>query len=202
MVWVRALVLALMLAAGSTAAAEPGRPKLDDKSFRQSLVLVVKNEAQLKAQCGACLPIVHTLVGDVVVVVGQDFADRTGLVRIGAGRQYGLSDGELYSIAYENLQRRAAKVNLLTFGDVKAIAFDETYNASLLLLPAVWDKLGEPKGDDMVVAVPGRDIVAFGSSRDRDTVAALRQIAAMPDNGFPITRKLLRRSGADWVIYE
>lgn len=84
-------------------------------------------------------------------------------------------------------------------GPVRTLSFEADYNAALLLLPEVWSAIPNIP-DDLVVAVPARDVVAFGDGADPEVLAALRRIARMPSDGYPVTTLLLQRVRGRWMV--
>jgi hypothetical protein len=177
--------------------------------FKPSLLLALKSSsyvaefaAKARAQGKPDAKLLHkTLAGDVIVVPVEDRPTISRFLAVGDGRRFGLSDKDVFDAALQNLIKRAAKVELRELGPVRVLSFEADYNASLLLVRDVWSSVPDLPAD-LVVAVPARDIVAFGDGGDPDAMAGLRRIAAMPADGFPITKRLLRRVDGRWSVAE
>ncbi len=176
------------------------RPELEREQFRRALIPVLKNKA-LIAECRAkqCGPgkggdLLHRrFAGDIVVVAALDLPEITRFVRVGEGGAFGMKDEDVFKLAFDNLSRRAGKLQLLAFGPVRFLDFEDDYNASLLLVPAMWKSVpGLPR--KVAVAVPSRDVVAFADADDRKALEALRGVAKMDDKGFPVSRLLFLRT--------
>lgn len=184
--------------------------------FIASLMPVIKNVAYVEAfaktirQASASAEsrlLYRPIAGDVVLALGADEPTRVRLLPVDSGRPYGLSDDELFALAKRNLAKRVSRLRLQEIGPIKLIDFDRDYNASLLVIDDVWQALAvgaltAGKEDDIVVAVPARDALAIGSASDAAGLDELRRIAALPNQAYPITGKLLRRRGKGWVVFE
>lgn len=179
----------------------------DPSRFKPSLLLALKNRSYLSRFSDTARaqgqpeakPLYKPLAADVIVVPVEDRESMSRFVAAGEGRQFGLSDKEVFDAAFANLKRRVGKLQIHDYGPVRALAFDANYNASLLLVPEVWSSVPELP-DNLVVAVPARDILAFGDGAVPQTLAGLRKIAAMPSDGFPVTTHLLKRTGGRWSV--
>ena len=184
-----------------------GAPHPGAASFKSSLLVTVKNRGfvaavaeKARAQPKPTPGIVHAeLAGDVVVVVVEDRKDTSRFVISGEGKRFGLSDQDMMKAGRENLQRRVSRLEMVEHGPIRSLSFDADYNAALILLPEVWSAIGDLP-TDLVVAVPARDIVAFGDGTDPQAVAALRRIAQTPSDGYPVTRLLLQRVRGRWMV--
>ncbi|MGH6814084.1 MAG: hypothetical protein ACREC6_00105, partial [Hyphomicrobiaceae bacterium] len=103
--------------------------------------------------------------------------------------------------AIANLARQLSSLKVLADGPLRMVDFDDNYNASLLVLDAVWASIAPDWEDDLVVAVPARDSLVYTSVKDAAAVEALRKFAAQSDLPYPITSKLLRRKDKGWVVF-
>lgn len=175
------------------------RPKseAEQERFRKALLPVLKNKAYIaeskarcSKQCGLDAELLYLpLAGDIIVAAALDLPKITRFVVVGEGGAYGMSDEDIFRTAFANLNRRIGKLELHEFGPVRALGFESDYNASLLLAPKAWEKVPNlPRR--LAVAVPARDIVAFADADDPQALEALRGVAKMPDNGFPVSRQL------------
>jgi hypothetical protein len=183
------------------AGGDPGRPSQAEVArFRDALLPVLKNRAYV-AEFAALArkqgvpdgKLLHIpLAGDVIVVPALDLPRITRFVSVGEGRKYGMDDAEVFKAALANLERRAKSFEVHQIGPVRTFNFDPTdYNVSLLLLPNPWKDIPDlPK--NVVIAMPARDVLAFVDGDDPKAMTALRQIAAMKDGGFPVSRSLFR----------
>lgn len=186
--------------------AECGPPHRDAASFKNSLLLTVKNHSfvaavaeKARAQSKSAPGLVHANLGaDISVVVVEDRKDISRYVMSGEGKRFGLSDQDMMNIGRENLKRRISRLQIVDHGSVRSLAFEADYNAALLLVPELWTAIPNLPAD-LVVAVPARDIFVVGDGADPEAVAALRRIARMPSDGYPVTKLLLQRVRGRWM---
>lgn len=174
----------------------------EQERFRKALLPVLKNKAFVAEFAASCRKscgqnpqlLFMPLAGDIVVAAALDLPKITRFVTVGEGGQYGMSREDIFRTAFANLNRRIGKLELHEFGGpVRALGFESDYNASLLLAPRAWESIPNlPR--KIAIAVPARDIVAFADADDPQALAALRGVAKMPDNGFPVSRQLFLRT--------
>lgn len=184
-----------------------GEAHRDAAAFKSSLLLTVKNSRFLAAvgekavaqSKSAPRPVYAELAGDIVVMIVEDRKDISRFIMSGEGMRFGLSNQDMMDAGRENLKRRVSRLQIKEHGPVRSLSFDSDYNAALLLLPEVWASIPNLPAD-LVVAVPARDIVAFGDGADPEAVASLRRIARMPSDGYPVTTLLLQRIRGRWMV--
>lgn len=182
-------------------------PHRDAASFKSSLLVTVKNRGFLVAvgekavarSKSAPGPVYANLAGDVVIMIVEDSKNTSRFIMSGEGQRFGLSSQDMLNAGLENLKRRVTRLQIEEHGPVRALSFDADYNAALILLPEVWSAIPNLPAD-LVVAVPARDIVAFGDGADPEAVAALRRIARTPSDGYPVTALLLQRVRGRWMV--
>jgi hypothetical protein len=175
-------------------------PKSDAERARfiAALIPVMKNQsyveqfaAMARKKGDRTARLLHVpLEGDIIVAAGLDLPKITRFVSVGEGGAYGMSDKDVLRAALDNWVRRVKRFELRELGKLRAFHFDTgDYNASILLLENPWKDIPElpPK---VVIAVPSRDILAFGDAGDAEAVAALRALTKAPDGGFPVSKRL------------
>src|SRR5579864_9124433 len=85
----------------------------------------------------------------------------------------------LYTLAKEHLQ-----IQPYAKAPVFAVFMEGNFEASILLLDKVWDmSLAEYVGEEFVVALPARDVLAFGDSSSPEAIAELRAIIGRLETG-------------------
>lgn len=184
-----------------------GPPHRDAASFKNSLLLTVKNRSfvaaaaeKARAQSPPAPGLVHAdLAGDISVVVVDDRKDLSRFVMSGEGKRFGLSNQDTMNIGRENLKRRISRLPIVDHGPVRSLVFEADYNAALLLVPELWAAIPNLPAD-LVVAVPARDIFVVGGGADPVAMAALRSIARMSGDGYPVTTLLLQRVRGRWIV--
>lgn len=195
------------MVAGLREQIESSDRKPTPEQFAASLRLVVRNvsykdEFNRVASSGKVPQKIFArpLAGDVVALVVEDTPRAVRMMAEGGGAEHDMSDGSMFERATKNMLdilARAPEVKIEDMGSIKAVAFDETYNASLVALPPVLKSLSKKFGEDIVIAIPTRDIFIFCKAADAKAVAAMRQIAEAPKQPYAVTSKLFRwRAGS------
>lgn len=192
------------------AGGDPAKPSQAEVArFRDALLPVLKNRAYI-AEFAALArkqgvpdgKLLHLpLAGDVIVVPVEDRPRISRFLSVGEGERFGLSDKDIFAAALKNLKRRVKNLEITDFGGVQALSFDTDYNVSMLLMPEVWRSVPNLPSN-LVVALPARDVLAFGDGSDPRAVEALRAVAKMPDGGYPVTKLLLKRAADGWQVLE
>lgn len=183
------------------AGGDPSKPSAAEVArFRDALLPVLKNRSYIADFAALArkqgIPdgklLYLPLAGDVIVVPALDLPRITRFVSVGEGRRYGMDDAEVLAAALANLELRAKRFEVHVIGPIRTFNFNPPdYNVSLLLLPNPWKYIPDlPK--NVVIALPARDVLAFADGDDPKAMTALRNIAAMKDGGFPVSRLLYR----------
>ena len=117
-----------------------------------------------------------------------------------------LSEADLYAIGIKNLHRVAdERLRVQPYGTIFALLMGGTFEASMILLEDLWDhSLAEYVGDDVMVAIPARDVLAFG---DASSPAVIKDLRAVIDRLVAAgTAELAtvpyRRRGGEWFAYD
>ena len=76
-----------------------------------------------------------------------------------------------------------------------------TCQASLILLPGVWDWLHDRLGPELIVGVPNRDTVLVADARNAGAVERLRQDTrrSFITRAYPVSGQMFRRKDGDMV---
>ena len=175
-----------------------------DAPARDQLVPVLKGKHWVAGLPQHDLAI-ESLVGDLCVVYAFDqphsfaFASRDELAKLGIA-----SAADARELALDNLRDRLPE-ELETRGDGQSFMFTigGNFEASLLLLPELWDQM-EVDGD-IVACVLARDICLFTGTEtpggvDSLVAARARILESMPPHDLISTALLVRRGGA-WELF-
>jgi uncharacterized protein YtpQ (UPF0354 family) len=126
--------------------------------------------------------------------------DQGGHFRYVQGRHLAdanLTKAALHQSAINNLatllRDNGAKVQ--PYGEVFAVFFGGNFEASLILIDALWDEhLADLAPNGHIIAIPNRDILAFCDAKSAAGLEELRQIVQRAKGGdHPITSTLYRR---------
>jgi len=153
-------------------------------------------------------PVVRATAGLFGVFYAVDEGEHLAYLNMRDLRAAGLTLDQLHASAVKNL---AALVNaqpglqLLPQGSFNGLTMGGHFEASLVLLDALWDdtlKAHAPNG--AVVTVAARDICAFADARSADGIAELRRIAERVTKGgdHPLSPKLLVRRAGAWALFD
>lgn len=119
-------------------------------------------------------------------------------------RETGTREDELHRQAVANLGELAdGKVTVRQSGSVWALLFDGNFEASLMLLDDLWTHGVREYVRDPVVAVPARDVLAFG---DVESVTGLSELRAVVKRVWPtadhlLSEHLYRRIEGRWRVH-
>jgi uncharacterized protein YtpQ (UPF0354 family) len=174
-----------------------------DRPTRDQLVPVVKGKhwlAGLPPNDLATAP----FVGDLVVVYAFDQPHSFAFASVD---ELGMSLEDARSVALDNLRERIPH-DLSTQGDGKSFMFTigGNFEATLVLLPELWDQIGSQLPGDVVVCVLARDICLVTSTGTAGGVASLIEARNRILDGMPaqevISPALLVRRGGAWGVFE
>ena len=106
-------------------------------------------------------------------------------------------------IALRNILRLSGPVNFREGEDVVLVTSGGNYEASLILVNGVWQKLTERLGSNLVFAVPNRDIFVVARASSAKAVELLKANArrSFSNGSYPVSRKIYRwRNGRISVL--
>jgi uncharacterized protein YtpQ (UPF0354 family) len=152
------------------------------------------NRQRLKKQAAELDFVFEDFNDELVVVYVQDSKHRMRYLM--ANEDLGIERGELRQLAVDNLARLLPNIEIRTNDRLSLISAGGNYEASLLLLDSFWHDgtiNGEVKvNGDIVVAIPAKDILLVGGSKDRKSLSAMRDLAAKfaAEGSHPISDKL------------
>lgn len=151
-------------------------------------------------------PVLRPFVAPLVVsyVVDAGDSDRVFLQRDLLAS--GLDVSRLHEQALENLTRhvRAEGIRLRSYGSMMAVQFDGDMEATLMLYPTLWAQLCEEMGDELVVAVPARDVLAVSPLESLEGIGELHAVIqrVWPRDDHPLTTELFQFSAGEWRVWE
>jgi uncharacterized protein YtpQ (UPF0354 family) len=150
-------------------------------------------------------PVQQPLVADLVLFYGFDQPTYFTMVAQRDLARLGLDKQKLHAVALANLRRTMPQPELHQISTgVFMLTCGGNFEATILLLDEVWQQVSAMVSDDLVVAVPARDMVIFTGTDNRDGLAFMRsKVSHILESGDHIlTRHFLIRSETGWRIYE
>jgi uncharacterized protein YtpQ (UPF0354 family) len=146
---------------------------LERAQFVAALIPTIKNVAFLEDFSQATVKAVadktptllyRSVAGDIVALVALDLPNGFQMLHSGFGLIHDLSDDQVFEIALQNLADKLSSLKFIEAGPIRVIDFHCDYNASLLLVEAVWSSVAPDAENDVVVAVPARDALIFAKN--------------------------------------
>ena len=117
----------------------------------------------------------------------------------------GFNPEGLHECAIGNLAARCeGKAEVQPHGPIHGVFFDGMFEASLLLVDALWDvHLAHLAPNGFVATLPSRDVLAFCDARSPQGIAVLRSMAARvsASGTHLLTSQLYTRRGGKWVPF-
>ena len=151
-------------------------------------------------------PVLVRITADLLVGYRIDADDDFSFVVERDLQSNGVDVGALHERAVGNLARlaKAGNLRIAPYGPIVAVQFDGDLEATLLLVDELCEQLQAEVGDDMLAAVPARDVWAVGNVGDAEAAAALEAIVAKVwrENRHRLSRELLIREDGGWSTFD
>jgi uncharacterized protein YtpQ (UPF0354 family) len=183
----------------------------DGPVTRADLRAVVRTEGYVEElrQVAANKPdaavIARKLAGDLWLICVVDRADGVELLNMGTIAKLHLSADDAISTALDNVEQSlppmAKQKTKLLRGKVTVISGD-FYNSSRILLNDSWRRIAKRMHGDLIVAVPGTDLLVYGKSETAEDTQALRTVVALiaQQAHRQISLTLLRWTETGWDV--
>eukprot|EP01035_Chromulina_nebulosa_P005892 gene5892-biopygen4990 len=148
-------------------------------------------------------PVERALVADLVVFYAFDVGSHYELVSNRDLARLGLSPDELHERALANLRALNLEVRAHQGERTMMLTAGGNYEATLILLPEIWETIAEMVSGRIVVSVPGRDMLLVAGDADPENLAELRRVtsSAIERADKPLSRAFLRWTGTQWEHY-
>lgn len=146
-------------------------------------------------------PVLQVVNEDLLVAYLVDSGDHFTYIQQRHLDEACVSVSQLHSIAVSNLKSLAEqKLVVREYGAVYAAFMGGNFEASLLLLDAMWDDwFSHVVRDSFMVAAPARDVLAFCDASSSEGVDELRQVIRRVENGDRLLQPhLYRREDNSW----
>jgi uncharacterized protein YtpQ (UPF0354 family) len=144
------------------------------------------------------------LVGDLHVLYAFDMDSHYVLVAQRDLTRIGVSDEELHERAMWNLRALKVEVRAHKRDRIFMLTAGGNYEATLLLLPEVWESVSSMVSGRIVAAVPARDVLYITGDADIEDLACLRRWTsqAIEKVDKPLSRIFIRWTGTEWEKFE
>jgi uncharacterized protein YtpQ (UPF0354 family) len=149
-------------------------------------------------------PVLVPLVADLTVAYAFDMGDHYVFVANKDLPRLGVSAEELHARALQNLRALNLNVQAHSGEGIMALTAGGNYEATLLLLPEIWEAIGPMVEGRMIVSVPARDIVYVTGDSNQENLASLRRwTSKMLENADkPMSRTFLVWTESRWTEYD
>ena len=150
-------------------------------------------------------PVEQPLVADLILFYGFDQPSHFMMVAQRDLARLSLDKQRLHSIAITNLRRTIPQLELHKISSgVFMLTCGGNFEATTLLLDEVWQQVSAMVSNELVVAVPARDIVIFTGADNYDGLAFMRaKVSHFLETGdHTLTRHFLVRNETGWKLYE
>lgn len=141
---------------------------------------------------------------DMIVMYAIDRPDHLEYLSNEVASATGFSAEGLHEAAVRNLPSRLGQVQLHDCGEgVFGLSAGGTFEASLLLLDALWQQLAEHLPGEPLAAVPSRDLLfVVGSARpNANELIASRARIELAEKRYAISQSVLVRRGGRWLAH-
>lgn len=151
-------------------------------------------------------PLMKNLGNGLIVTYLVDLGAHMQYVQRRHLQEYGMSESELHAHALHNVAALAEKkLKVKQYDDVYGVVVDGNFEASLILVDDLWDRvLADKVANGFVAAIPAREILAFCDVGSVEGISALRQVVTKANTtcSHLITPDLYRRQNGTWIKYE
>jgi uncharacterized protein YtpQ (UPF0354 family) len=119
-------------------------------------------------------------------------------------KKEGISRKVLHQIGLKNLKNLAKQyLKILRYENIFGILVEGNFEASMLLLSPLWENIFiEYIKGDFLVAVPSRDVIAFGDSFNASTMSELKALIdrIWPNGKHLLSNQIFKYSKEQWGI--
>lgn len=155
---------------------------IDDDPFDDGLPLdrvfpVVRHQSLATFEGSEDL-FVERAIGDLIVTYVIDYPDRVAYLTRTAMADAGVTEQVLATEATRNMALKQSHTEFRGGNGIYMAVIDGFYESSLLLDEALWADLAAQLGDDLIIAVPNRDILLLTTASDTAAVTFLDEIRA------------------------
>lgn len=122
------------------------------------------------------MPLTHDYNDELVVLYALDDPDHLTYISTEDYERTGMTRREIKTVAIENLKSLLPRPVIRTNPFFSIIIAGKKYESSLLLLDDLWKGLA-PAKDEIIVAIPNRNMLLFTDAGNQKGIVALRKQA-------------------------
>lgn len=149
-------------------------------------------------------PVERKLVADLMIFYAFDLETHFQIVANRDLLRLGVSKDELHDRALDNLRALKLEVRAHEGANVIMLTAGGNYEATLILLPEIWESIAPMVSGQIVASVPARDVVFVTGDSTNENLGELRRCTskAIEHADKPLSRCFLRWNGTRWEKYE
>ena len=151
-------------------------------------------------------PVLKDLDNGLLVAYLVDEGDSLGYVQYKDLESGGVTESELHAAGIANLYLLAEqRLRVQPCGSIFTLLMGGTFEASMMLLDELWERsLAAYVKETFLVAIPARDVLAFGDVSSPAAVMELNAIVArlIEAGNAELATMLYRRQGAAWYAHD
>jgi len=140
----------------------------------------------------------------LIIVYAQNFDNGLAMLTDSNFIKLGIGMDSLRRASIKNLNKALPEIKTQGNGTIYGVMAGGTFEASLLLLPYMWDKKNFNVKGDFVVSVPNRDILLVTGSDDKEGLTQIKEITAKiyQTGDHQISPGLFKWNGAKFIKFE
>jgi len=148
-------------------------------------------------------PVERYLVADLLLLYAFDLGSHYQIVAHRDLKSLGVSADELHDRALSNLRRLELDVRAHQGDRTIMLTAGGNYEATLIVLPEIWESVSPMVSGNIIAAVPARDLLYFTGDADPENLADLRRCTskALEQVDKPLSRAFIRWTGTKWEKY-
>jgi uncharacterized protein YtpQ (UPF0354 family) len=148
-------------------------------------------------------PVERRLVADLLAFYAFDAGSHYTIVANRDLERLGTTPDELHDRALRNLRALKLEVRAHKGDRIIMLTAGGNYEATLILLPEIWESVSQMVSGRIVAAVPARDVLYFTGDADAENLADMRRWTskALEQVDKPLSRAFIRWTGAHWENY-
>lgn len=181
---------------------EPDRRTLEYVVPRIYVSLPNVGEADVKLSVDDC-PVERRLAADLLVIHAFDLDTHFELVANRDLARLGVSADELHAKSLANLRALNLEVRAHQGERCTMLTAGGNFEATLLLLPEVWESVQSMVAGNIIASVPARDLIFMTGDAVPENLAELRSVTskALENADKPLSRQFLRWENGAWSEY-
>jgi hypothetical protein len=171
---------------------------------RDAIIPWVKDQEYVDLFCKDSEIAYQHLAADLWIVFAHQRGGNSSSVTYREIAELGITEGELLSLAIENLRSVLPEIEVTDFGSWSLLSAGLDYVPSLLLFDDLWGPIEKAMKGDLVAVAPLSDSVFFTSTESAVGLAHIRKRAATleAEGDHVVSSTLLRRVSGGWKAFD